>query len=113
MTTNLCEKLENTSYDTNKLTREQAIELTSLATVEAVERENCEFVNEDEFGWQRWTAYVYLDSDGRPVPAHRGTTNVMLRAVYVVHKDEWVHEDGSPVEDGSEIDWEIDCYEIV
>lgn len=84
------------------LTREQAVERVGEQNVSRVESENCEWYQGDEY--QTWRASVICKGAGED------GVDVSLYAVYHVYDYEFLDSDGDPIEDLSNIDWQIDHY---
>jgi hypothetical protein len=95
-----------------KCNRKEAVKLVGEKNVSAVEGENCEWSsgggksNGDYDTVQTWKA--------RHVCKGAGTdgVDVVITAVYHVDDDEFIDSGGDPIEDLSNIDWEIDHYLI-
>lgn len=79
------------------LTKEEAIEIAGIEIIEAVEEVNCELIGTDEHGWRAvFTAHIENET-------HRVTA-------YYYQDSDTVGIDG--VEDLSDLEWEIDHYEV-
>lgn len=85
-----------------KLTREQAVELCSIETVEKVESENCDFTNrlqtDGDTAVEFASSVKFIDGDG---------IQRTLTAYYYQEQEEL-----DKTEDLGNMDWEIEGYEI-
>ena len=92
-----------------EVTRDEAIEMVGLEAVEKVESMNCEWSNGGgkSFGehdtTQTWKARLHLKNNDE---------HEEIYAVYLVEDSEFIDADGGPIEDLSNINWEISHYVI-
>lgn len=96
--------MENTGNGI-KCNRDEAVKLVGESHVDAVERTNCEYYSNDGMGTQHWTAHELCEGKGED------GIDVTLTAHYFVDDDEFF-SDGEPIEDLSNIDWQIAYYTI-
>ena len=103
--------MENTGNGI-KCNRSEAVKLVGEKNVDAVERENCEWSSGggkamgEHDTMQTWTAHRVCKGKGED------GVDVTITAVYHVMDDEFIDADGDPIEDLSNINWEISHYMI-
>lgn len=103
--------MENTGNGV-KCNREEAVKLVGEENVKAVESDNCEWSSGGGKAMseidtvQTWTARHLCDRKGTD------GVDVMITAVYHVDDSEFFDADGDPIEDLSNIDWQISHYLI-
>lgn len=92
-----------------EVTRKEAIEKVGLEVVEKVEATNCEWSSGGgkSFGehdtTQTWKAYL---------PIKNNDEYESIYAVYLVEDSEFIGANGDPIDDLSNINWEISHYVI-
>lgn len=92
-----------------QVTREEAVEMVGLEAVEEVKSMNCEWSSGggkamgEHDTTQVWKAYMSLENNDK---------YEAIYAVYLVEDSEFIGADGEPIEDLSNIDWQISHYII-
>lgn len=92
-----------------EVTREEAIEKFGLEIVEEVEGLNCEWHNG---GGKAMGEYDTTQTWKASLPIENNDEYERISAVYFVEDSEFIDSFGEPIEDLSNIDWQISHYEI-